>query len=393
MSRPYVLSEIDNLVIQKNKVYEIIIVPEVEGEEIGSIDIALAPELCRSESEFLAFMEEYRDWDVIPFKAKELYKRRYSNAEIVSVLPSSLFIRISGEFLDKSDLVVSNALVTMELVDFQSGVKVIGLDKDYNLDDVKYYWSKSRQDNYEYIDPGILLDEKARYIRQKYRRRLKFLLFHLFKYQKLPDLKKILLNIINYTTNVTKLEVSIMDLYRLKLFITDIIPEYNSFVRTDTRFCNVIEEMLQLEWNSIKSYARANITYVDLLKNGTNFINNWRNLYALYDIIRKDRKINSYPLCVVDYLSNFTRIEIAKNQRETLEKLICTILAEDLQVAVKYLSGIKIKDNRELIVSNYSPPTKLYEELYGITDLEYCNISYNEYNNTVSIDGINQKLW
>ena len=393
MSRPYVLSEIDNLVIQKNKVYEIMIVPEVEGEEIGSIDIALAPELCRSESEFLVFKEEYGDWDVIPFKAKELYKRRYSNAEIVTVHPSSLFLRISGQFLDKSDLVVSNALVTMELVDFQSGVKVIGLDKDYNLDDLKYYWSKSRPDNYEYIDPGILLNEKARYIRQKYRRRLKFLLLHLFKYQKLPDLKKILLNIINYTTNVTKLEVSIMDLYRLKLFITDIIPEYNSFVRTDTRFCNVIEEMLQLEWRSIKSYARANITYIDLLKNGTNFINNWRNFYALYDIIRKDRKINSYPLCVVDYLSNFTRIEIANNQRETLEKLICTILAEDLQVAVKYLSGIKIKDNRELITSNYSPPTKLYEELYGITDLEYCNISYNEYNHTVSIDGIKQKLW
>lgn len=251
MSRPYVLSEIDNLVIQKNKVYEIIIVPEVEGEEIGSIDIALAPELCRSESELLAFIEEYGDWDVIPFKAKELYKRRYSNAEIVNVYPSSLFLRISGQFLDKSDLVVSNALVTMELVDFQSGVKVIGLDKDYNLDDVKYYWSRSRPDNYEYIDSGILLDEKARYIRQKYRRRLKFLLFHLFKYQKLPDLKKILLNIINYTTNVTKLEVSIMDLYRLRLFITDIIPEYNCFVRTDTRFCNVIEEMLQLEWKNI----------------------------------------------------------------------------------------------------------------------------------------------
>ena len=357
------------------QIYEIKFLPETEDEETGFIPIEYIQTLAANKEEFERLYKWYEDYEIIPIKEKEIYAAYLKDIaqSFQFIGKSGLTMKILGEKIDANILENSNAMTIIETLNYQQGAKVIGFENE-DITKLYFYIPIIRREYFDFCSPGILLMQKANFIRMKLRRRYAIFILHLTKFMKILDIKPLILHILALAANITSLEVNLIDLYKLGLFIFDLIPELNECIAENPEAMLVFQELLNMDFYNIIHNPRQDYRYIDLIYNGTNFLANWSDHRRLYWIVNTEWiHIAEYPTNLIDYFSyNFNRYGRRKQiDDENLEKLICTILFKDLNKAIWYLTDKSFIGNLILDDIRAIPPINLYKLVYNFEEPTY----------------------
>ena len=366
---------------EKDTLYKLIYLPEIEEEETGFLPVDYLAKYTQDQSLFDHLWSQYEDYEIIPFSEAPIYQH-YLNQVAVDykfIGKSGLEIQIYGKNIDMHIFENKSAMIIVETPNFQPGAKVIGFDENYDITNLYFYISTIRKEFYDFTNPGITLEQKTKFVRRKLRRRYAIFILHMTKKMNIIDIKPLLLHILSYVMNITSLEVNLTDLYKLGLFIFDYIPELNHLIEPDKHINTklIFEELLMMDFKTIINNPRNTYHHINMINNGTNFIANWSEHKRLYYLVKNNNiQIDEYPSCIIDYFSMFFTEGNKRNnkQNEDLEKLICTILNKDLNLSIKYLGNknlnyIDIPDEIVLI-----PPVELYKTVYNLEKPRYIEL-------------------
>lgn len=360
-----------------NKTYIVRIIPEVPNEEIGLLTI----------EDFELLDIEVTEWfdlyDILPFSFSLIYQKVFDN---FIYYEGGAIIIDTGKKFNKINMFVQNALIAVEIDSYQQGALVVGFNqntkKSYDIENLRFYYAYARKNFYDKICPGFSLQQKLNLIKHKLRRKLFVQLLHINLYLKLPAIKPLIYFILTMCMNVTKIEFTQLDLVLNNLYPTNLIKEFLYVKPIDKNEAGIIGDMIGIDPELLFQQYDVKTNYIDLIRNGNRLINQWKNdVNKLWNLVLDDiYKVREFPLSYIDYVSNFFYKSIgAQNQYLAKEKLIMTLLANDLDEAIINVFFIDVEHNTyylEKVIDKFKPPIEIYRKLGLKNDAVYVGLTH-----------------
>ena len=222
-----------------------------------------------------------------------------------------------------------------------------------------FYVKLVPKSHFELIPRGNTLMSKVAWLRKKFRHRYVHLLFYLFYCMNLPNLSAILNFMEKEASNVTRLEVGLYEMLHLRLTPFQLIPEFLKlpFFDKDSEIVTAFADLFGLSNDELmlKLVAKENFNYVDLIRFGTTFKDNFndRNGY-IWNLIHYDCwKTKKFPYNWVDMMRNIA-------EQGTKEKTV-----EDLVNIEKLIRWNFAKQNEDELYDIFNDAITLKAKING----------------------------
>ena len=322
--------------------YKVTIIAEQDPKLAGTLSVDKLLDQTNVEESLLE--EEIEEqYEFVPLSHTAVYIAYLKTvAQKFRCLKNGYYFEILGCMLEYSDWLNENVITIIELQEQHKNCNILAPDtptakeQTLNMENPAYFYHYNRHSYLDYIDHGITLMDKIKWLLYKFRTRYAMQVYYLIRNCQFNQMMPLTFYAMSLSSNTLKLDLSLYDLFKLNLLPIQWFPELLELVPKtfdDSYLHTWFEETFNV-WifkdNIEDIIHRKYWYYIDLLNTGACFLHNWSpTINTLWNMINRENcVISKFPYNWIDMLSGGLMIKDKTRTRQEnieLEKLIIFI--------------------------------------------------------------------